>query len=106
MAIFAILCGSVTLVNMWDEFWPSQNALDFRKMKPDERVVAVGFNNSGLMQVKLSYLEFGERYPIGVFADHTGAMFSKEAFPPRLRKTFFNYFHSSSLKNLTPIIKR
>lgn len=106
MAIFAILCGSVTLVNMWDEFWPSQNALDFRKMKPDERVVAVGFNNSGLMQVKLSYLEFGERYPIGVFADHTGAMFSKEAFPPRLRKTFFNYFMATtSLPEVRDIVR-
>ncbi len=105
VVIFAILCGTQTTIYTWDGLRAKVKVPDFRNVRSNERVVAIGFSNAMLMQIKLSYFEHGGHYRIGVFADHTGSMFAKEAFPPKLRLDFFNYFMvTSSLPEVRDIL--
>lgn len=105
LAIFLGLSGVLFVAGSLGDTRLNEQTLDFGSLEPEQRAVFVGFGTTQPMHLKLSYLEGGPRYRIGFFADHTGAMFSRNALPSELRSSFFNYYMMfTSLPEIEDII--
>ena len=104
--VFFALCAAVTAINLWRGQSGSVAAPEFRSVRSNERVIPIGRAPARYMRIKLSYLERGTPYRVGYFADHTGSMFSRRAWPGNLGPSFFNYYMpTSSLPEIRDIIE-